>query len=134
MDFKFEIDDESCDTETGSIQFYNDTVDLLVSPNIYFDRVSISIGHKRVFDEDGQLESHTLCSVAITVSKDGHTYKFSTDRISFYDSFKVQRHLFNSMRDNALCGELTVITDFVNALRKFICDSCEQNDIAIFDK
>ena len=135
MDFKFEIDDEVGETEVGRVVCFNNTVDLLVNPTIYFDCAFLSIGHKRVFDENGMEDAHILSSIIITVSKEGRkNFKFITDRVSFYDAFKVQGLLFNSMRDSTLCGELTVISEFIAALRQFICDYCEQNDIAIFDE
>jgi len=137
MDFKFEIDDECGETEVGSVSYLNDTVDLLVSPTDLFDRVDLSIGHKRVFDENGMEDAHVLTTINITFGKNGQDIKpISVTRENFYLSFSSKGILCDYLlMESTLPGQnKTEMRKFVDALRKFICDYCEQNDITIFDK
>jgi hypothetical protein len=137
MDFKFEIDDEASETEVGSVSYLNDTVDLLVSPTDLFDRVDLSIGHKRVFDENGFEDAHVLTSINITFGKSGQNIKpVSVTRENFYLSFSAKGILCDYLlMESTLPGRnKEEIRKFVDSLRQFICDYCEQNDISIFDK
>ena len=136
MDFKFEIDDESCDTETGRVVYFNNTVELLPIPSVVYDRVEVSVGHKRVFDGDGMEDAHVLSSVQVTlfhVNSDNKV-KFNADRESFHQSFSQRGLLFQSIFGKRIMASEDNIADFVDDLRKFICSYCEQNDIVIFDK